>query len=86
MANTEYVVLRDSGEDGGWVPVGEASASSARAAIHHLVSRTPSLVAEAGLLRNVDEYEFVAIPVRSWQPMKVRPETTMRFKIETVIP
>lgn len=83
MARTEYLVLQQAGENGGLIPVGETSASSARGAIHRLVTEQPALLSFDA---ESDAYTFVAIPVRSWQPMRVRTQTTMKIKIETVLP
>ena len=74
---TEYVVLKkkalESGSTG-WVapilPASPVSARSARAAVQEI----------AGKLKAEGEGEFVAIPVRSFQPMTVKVETKTALK------
>lgn len=72
MASTEYVILKSHalpGKDNvsGWVTQGTAKASSAGAAIR-------------AHLNGADEGgEFVAIPLRSWQPVSVEIQKAIRF-------
>ena len=67
---TEYIVLTKHGEDG-WAQIGKdkVTAASARAAISEMLKTRPAI-----------EGEFVAIPLRSWHPLKVTVETQHRLK------
>jgi hypothetical protein len=62
---TEYVILTET-EDGGWRQNGIATASSPARALR-----------EAG----VSAGNHVAVPRRSWKPLKVKVETTTKIKI-----
>ena len=65
---TEYLLLERT-KDGFWSEVsGTTKASSAKAAIRKALSG-----------ENGSAGEFVAIPARSWQPVKVAVETALKF-------
>jgi hypothetical protein len=62
---TEYVILRQESE-GIWNEAGRSAANSSRAALH-------ALSAELG------EGTFIAVPMRSWQPLTIAIETKIRI-------
>jgi hypothetical protein len=66
---TEYVVLTK--HEDSWAQVGKdrVLAASARAAISETLKSRPASV----------EGEFVAVPARSWRPLKVKIETQQRL-------
>lgn len=68
---TRYLVLKRHGEEDAWSPIGaeRVEASSARAAILGALNH-----------RSDADGEFVAIPERSWQPLRVATETVTRVK------
>lgn len=68
---TEYVILLQD-EKGLWEDIGRTSAASARAAITQaLNSPTGAPPKDGGTL--------LAVPARSWQPVKVAVESTLKF-------
>lgn len=67
-----YVVLRRSAPAAAWNVVGAFEATSADAAIR--VS-----VASAG---DAGEYEYVAVPGRSWKPVVVKSEIQTKITLE----
>lgn len=74
LTATEYVVLRElgTGATTSWQTLTTAKASSAAAAIRSVVSK----------LREDDQAgKFVAIPMRSWRPVSVNPQTTIRLEL-----
>jgi hypothetical protein len=68
---TDYIVFQKNGSDQ-WSQIAKdpVSAVSAKAAISAMV-KTRLVTEKAG--------EFVAVPARSWQPMKVAVETAFKF-------
>ena len=66
---TLYVILSRSGE--GWMEEGTQEARSARAALSAHLNGV--LAAEA---------QYVAVPERSWKPMKVSVETKQSLKFQ----
>lgn len=74
---TEYIVLEKIGE--AWSPCGPVSAPSARSAIRAMVhSTTPHEERVDG--EGIRSGEFVAVPVRSWDPVTVSVETKTSLK------
>lgn len=71
---TDYVVLEESDEsNNGWYVIEHVKGvSSAGAAIQKALDNVPE--PETG--------RFVAVPVRSWKPVKVSVETVSRVKLE----
>jgi hypothetical protein len=66
---TKYLVLRLSkAATDAWVPLGVVEASSAKAAIRSYLDASKD-----------GSGEFVAVPDRSWQPVKVQVETALKF-------
>lgn len=64
---TEYVILRKN--ETHWENIGTVSARSARSAIRERVDGSAQSSAYYG------DGQYVAIPVRSWQPVSVKTET-----------
>jgi hypothetical protein len=71
-ALTEYIVLAQKGED--WKQVAKIGARSGEDAVKRHVSRGTS--GSGGV--------FVAVPARSWQPMKVTAKVETTLVIEDV--
>jgi hypothetical protein len=67
---TEYLVLELHSE-ALWREVGEYESVSAKAAIKKMLS-------EASISEEKVS-QFVAVPARSWQPVKVQVETALKF-------
>ena len=61
---TQYVVLKRESE--GWTPLRNSEARSAKAALTAVIDGKPG--------------EYVAIPLRSWKPLKVEVETKTALK------
>lgn len=77
---TEYVVLENAGgEDGvGWHPIGSQEARSASSAIRqHLAKLTEGR--DLSVLPHGSPW-YVAVPARSWKPVKVTVETKTALK------
>jgi hypothetical protein len=68
--NPNYIVLHLDG-DGAWRHYDQLAASSADAAIRKSVKEVA-----------LGTMTFVAVPARSWKPVKVRAEQTTVLKIE----
>lgn len=66
---TSYMVLQQNAE-GDWIEMGEHHASSAEAAIREAAANVR------------DSRVHVAVPVRSWKPVRVTVETVSRVKLE----
>ena len=69
-SQTEYVVLRSDSTDN-WHREGAVKASSADAAIRQFIN---------GILTT--EETLVAVPTRSWKPVRVKPKTVTTLVIE----
>jgi hypothetical protein len=67
---TEYVVLYQL-ESGDWSEVKSVEARSSRAAIRVVVDGAASL-----------DNRYVAVPVRSWQPVTAKIETRTQLKFQ----
>lgn len=81
LTATKYVVLRQemAGDParGSWHEVTSAAASSAEGAIRAVV----------GKLTEKDQAgTFVAVPARSWKPVTVNPQTTIRLELTEAKP
>lgn len=72
---TLYRILKQDGP--GWAEVQTVKASSASAAIRACVSKLAA--ADQGGV-------FVAVPTRSWTPVKVAPQTQIRLELTEVKP
>ena len=67
---TAYIVLTNT--EKGWQQLtGTYSGAHARAAIQAALNSGNTVGEQAG--------EYVAVPARSWQPVKVRPERVLKF-------
>lgn len=72
-AKTEYLVLkREELLDGTWKIVQSVFSSSANGAVRACVSR---------LAEKDQASTFVAVPARSWKPVTVQPQTTIRLEL-----
>ncbi|HEX5370049.1 MAG TPA: hypothetical protein VFY10_11595 [Dehalococcoidia bacterium] len=71
---TEYIVLEWNSASKSWKDRGTVAAASARAALRKHMAAKATANDQAGL-------ELVAIPTRSWQPVKVTVETTTTVKL-----
>jgi hypothetical protein len=68
-----YVVLRgDSAEPNVWHEVGKMNTRSAESAVR----------AHVNGLKSKPHERYVAVPARSWQPLKVAVETKTQVKVE----
>lgn len=76
---TEYIVLRElrTGTTTSWQRIQSAKATSASAAIRAVVGK---------LSQNDQAGSFVAVPVRSWRPVTVQPQTTIRLELTEAKP
>ena len=64
---TDYLILRQNAEQAGvWIQFATASATSPARALR---------------ISNLDEGEYVAVPARSWKPLKVSVEQTTKVTI-----
>lgn len=70
-ARTEYVVLHH--HDSSWREIQRVTASSASGAVRQVATGTE---APSG--------RFVAVPVRSWQPIDVKVETVRQLRLAAV--
>lgn len=70
---TEYLILQrvpESKDEGAWEPQAKKDAASGRAAVRAFLATFPDEMSGG---------EYVAIPARSWQPVKVQVETALKF-------
>ena len=70
---TDYLILR-SVQGGTWEVIGSMEARSARSAIRERIDGAGQSSEHAG------EGTYVAVPSRSWQPVKVAVETKTALK------
>ena len=69
---TEYIVLEK--EEKGWIEWDRQQARSARSAIRQHLDGATAGMSLAG--------QFVAVPIRSWQPTTVSVETKQQLKFQ----
>ena len=69
---TEYVIIEASPADKSWKERGKVIATSAHAAIRSHADHPAAK----------DATTFIAIPARSWKPVKVTPQTVTTLKLE----
>ena len=69
---TEYMILRGVNNDG-WVIEKKVTARSAKSAVRELLN---------GAHHENEHGRYVAVPVRSWQPVTVTVETKTQLKFQ----
>jgi len=74
MAVTEYIILHASNEDSTWKLIGQVQARSAQSAIRERIDGVAQSSAHYG------DGTYVAVPVRSWQPVSVKTETKTQLR------
>lgn len=79
--STAYIILAQTGEppDTAWSEIGTTTASSAAAAIRRALHEGPD-----GDAPDVPHATYVAIPVRSWKPIRATITRVERVHLETL--